>query len=82
MNDQDLLDQIREFMAEEQRLRDAHSAGDTPLDAAERQRLRDLEEHLDQCWDLLRQRRAREEFGQDPDEASERPTDTVEKYWQ
>jgi len=82
MNDQDLLDQIREFMEEEQRLRDAHSAGDTPLDAVERQRLRDLEEHLDQCWDLLRQRRARKEFGQDPDEASERPADTVEKYWQ
>ena len=59
MNDQDLLNQIREFMEEEQRLRDAHSAGDTPLDATERQRLRDLEEHLDQCWDLLRQRRAR-----------------------
>ena len=58
MNDQDLLNQIREFMEEEQRLRDAHSAGDTPLDATERQRLRDLEEHLDQCWDLLRQRRA------------------------
>ena len=82
MNDQDLLDQIRELMEEEQRLRDAHSAGDNPLDATERQRLRTLEEHLDQCWDLLRQRRAREEFGQNPDEASERPPETVEKYWQ
>jgi hypothetical protein len=82
VNDQDLLDQIRELMAEEQRLRDAHSAGDTPLDANERQRLRVLEEQLDQCWDLLRQRRAREEFGQNPDDASVRPPDTVERYWQ
>ena len=48
----------------------------------DRARLQELKVSLDQCWDLLRQRRAREEFGQDPDEASERPTDTVEKYWQ
>jgi hypothetical protein len=82
MNDQELLDQIRELMEEEQRLRDAHSAGDTPLDASERQRLQALEEHLDQVWDLVRQRRAREEFGQNPDDASERPAETVEKYWQ
>ena len=82
MDDQDLLEQIRTLMEEEQRLRDAHSAGDAPLDAGERARLRVLEERLDQCWDLLRQRRAREEFGEDPDEASVRPPDTVEKYWQ
>ena len=82
MNDQELLDQIRELMEEEQRLRDAHRAGDTPLDASERQRLQALEEHLDQVWDLIRQRRAREEFGQNPDDASERPPETVEKYWQ
>jgi hypothetical protein len=82
VDDQDLFEQIRALMEEEQRLRDAHSTGDVPLDTAERARLRFLEERLDQCWDLLRQRRAREEFGQDPDNASVRSADTVEKYWQ
>jgi len=82
MDDQDLLNRIRQLMDEEQKLRDAHGEGVHPLDTAERQRLRDLEEQLDQCWDLLRQRRAREEFGQDPDEAEARPPETVERYWQ
>ena len=45
-----------------------------PLDAVERE--------LDQCWDLLRQRRAREEFGENPDEAKERPVSEVEGYLQ
>ena len=82
MNDEEVLDRIRLLMEEEQRLRDAHSEGDHPLETRERERLRQLEESLDQCWDLLRQRRAREEFGQDPDEVSARPPETVEKYWQ
>jgi Protein of unknown function (DUF2630) len=46
------------------------------------QRLREVEIELDRCWDLLRQRRAREEFGMDPDEAKARDADTVERYWQ
>jgi hypothetical protein len=37
---------------------------------------------LDQCWDLLRQRRAKSEFGQDPDAASPRPPEVVERYEQ
>jgi hypothetical protein len=41
-----------------------------------------VEVELDRCWDLLRQRRAREEFGQDPDDAQVRDADTVERYWQ
>jgi Protein of unknown function (DUF2630) len=82
MNDHEVLDRIRQLMEEEQRLREAHSSGEHPVDAAERERLRTLEEALDQCWDLLRQRRAREEFGQNPDDASPRPPETVEKYWQ
>jgi hypothetical protein len=44
--------------------------------------LRDLEVALDQCWDLLRQRRARRETGRDPDEAQVRPPDVVERYQQ
>jgi hypothetical protein len=48
----------------------------------DRERLQQLEEQLDQCWDLLRQRRARREFDQDPDDASARSTSTVEHYQQ
>ncbi|MET0479597.1 MAG: DUF2630 family protein, partial [Actinomycetota bacterium] len=45
-------------------------------------RLQDLEVQLDQCWDLLRQRRARRDAGQDPDAAHVRPEGTVEGYLQ
>ena len=48
----------------------------------ERERLRSAEEALDQCWDLLRQRRARREFGENPDEAAARPAGEVEGYMQ
>ena len=48
--------------------------------AADAQRLKHLEEQLDQCWDLLRQRRAKREFGQDPDAAEPRDIGTVERY--
>jgi len=44
--------------------------------------LRTIERELDQAWDLLRQRRAREEIGEDPDSAHERPTTEVEGYLQ
>jgi len=71
--DSDLLQRIQSLVAEEHELRD----GRTDL-----ARLQRLEEELDQCWDLLRQRRARREFDQDPDEASARSTDTVEHYQQ
>jgi hypothetical protein len=47
---------------------------------ADRERLRHLQVVLDQCWDLLRQRRARREFGQNPDEARVRDEKTVEGY--
>ncbi|HEX2374478.1 MAG TPA: DUF2630 family protein, partial [Actinomycetota bacterium] len=45
-------------------------------------RLHEVEIQLDQCWDLLRQRRARRDAGQDPDSASVRPEGTVEGYLQ
>jgi hypothetical protein len=45
-------------------------------------RLADIKIELDQCWDLLRQRDARREFGQDPDEAKVRPASVVERYKQ
>ncbi|MCZ9336225.1 DUF2630 family protein [Streptomyces sp. TRM76130] len=51
-----------------------------PGGPAERSRLGELERELDQCWDLLRQRRAKSEFGQDPEEARTRPQSMVEGY--
>jgi hypothetical protein len=46
----------------------------------DRVRLEETKVELDQCWDLLRQRDARREFGQDPDEAKMRPASVVERY--
>jgi hypothetical protein len=78
MDDKSLLDHIHELVAEEKRLR----AGHRGLNADDRQRLDSVERELDQLWDLLRQRRAREEFGENPDEATERPVSEVEGYLQ
>ena len=78
MDDNAILDQIHELVAEEKRLR--HRAGG--LTGADRSRLDTLERQLDQAWDLLRQRRAREDAGEDPDVARERPPDEVEGYLQ
>ncbi|HEX5493423.1 MAG TPA: DUF2630 family protein [Mycobacteriales bacterium] len=80
MEDTQILGRIGELVAEEHQLR-ARAAGDG-LDEQSSARLRALEEHLDQCWDLLRQRRAAEEFGQDPGTAHQRPSDEVESYLQ
>ena len=75
MDNTDLLDRIRALMDEEHTLR----SGDTPVD---QKRLDGVEEMLDQCWDLLRQRRARREFGENPDQATTRDVGTVEGYKQ
>ena len=72
--DEDLFTRINGLVEEEHHLRES---GHT--DAS---RLRELEAQLDQCWDLLRQRRARREFDLDPDEAEPRSVDTVENYRQ
>ncbi|MEW2287411.1 DUF2630 family protein [Streptomyces sp. NPDC047841] len=77
--DQRILHRITEMADEERRLRDALAGGGADR-AAERDRLGALERELDQCWDLLRQRRARAEFGEDPDEARVRPQSQVENY--
>jgi hypothetical protein len=69
------LEQIRKLVDEEHKLR---SSGQ-PVD---QQRLRQLGEMLDQCWDLLRQRRARREYGEDDDQADARDVNTVEGYLQ
>ncbi|MEV5176790.1 DUF2630 family protein [Streptomyces flaveolus] len=77
--DQRILHRITEMADEERRLRDSLAAGGADH-VAERDRLGALERELDQCWDLLRQRRARAEFGEDPDEARVRPQSQVEHY--
>ncbi len=77
MNDSELLARIKALVDEEHALENAGVTTD-----AERERLKELEVALDQCWDLLRQRRARREFGQNPDDAAPRPPDTVERYQQ
>ena len=75
MNDHNVLKHINDLVAEEQRLRDG------PADAdPDGKRLRDVEVQLDQCWDLLRQRRARRESGRNPDDADVRDAGTVEGY--
>jgi hypothetical protein len=77
MEDQTLLHRIQHLVEEEHRL-DQHPDR-SPED---HQRYRALQVELDQCWDLLRQRRARREFGDDPDQAKVRDEKTVESYEQ
>ena len=73
MSDQSILAHISALIAEEHKLREA-----PPQDQASR--LKHVEEQLDQCWDLLRQRRAKREFGGDPAAAQPRDIGTVENY--
>ncbi len=73
--DQPILKRIQQLVTEEQHLRGHAAPTDADLD-----RLRKLEVELDQCWDLLRQRRAFREFGRDPSDAQIRPASVVEKY--
>ena len=81
MNDTEILAAVRTMVEQEHALRARMEAG--ALDPADEQaRLRQLEESLDQCWDLLRQRRARRDAGQDPDNARARDVSTVEGYRQ
>ena len=80
MNDAEIVTRVGELSEEEHRLQRSHEG--EPLGGDEQERLRSLEVALDQCWDLLRQRRARRDAGQDPDEAGVRPEGTVEGYRQ
>jgi hypothetical protein len=81
MNDKEILAHIDELIQTEHDLRTKLAAGEiTSQD--EHDRLSAAETALDQCWDLLRQRRARREFGQNPGEAQVRPVSEVEGYRQ
>ncbi|MGV0677070.1 DUF2630 family protein [Mycolicibacterium fortuitum] len=77
--DQDILAEVHRLVAEEQELRSKLQHREIE-EAEEQQRLRALEVALDQCWDLLRQRRALRDTGQDPGLAQKRGADEVEGY--
>ena len=77
MDETDILSRIHALVDEEHKLRDsAEHTDDT------RARMSKLEADLDQLWDLLRQRRAKRQYGEDPDEAEPRPEPQVETYLQ
>lgn len=73
--DQPVLGHIARLVAEEHKLHEQSARGEE-----DRSRLVKIQVELDQCWDLLRQRRARREFGQDPKGAHVRSPEVVEKY--
>ena len=81
MSDDDILGRVRSLVEREHELRALRESGDLS-GADERDEMQRVEAALDQCWDLLRQRRARSEFGADPDDAGARPTSVVENYLQ
>jgi len=80
MADEDVLGSINELANEEHQLFQREARGEAS--DADRDRLKDLEVRLDQCWDLLHQRRARRSAGMDPDSAAVRPASVVEGYVQ
>jgi hypothetical protein len=77
MDEKDILNRIHALVDEEHKLRES---GEHTED--QRARIGELERHLDQCWDLLRQRRAKSQYGENPDEAQARPEPQVESYLQ
>ena len=81
MDDVDVIRNIDVLVEREHELRQQHVGGE-PLSADERAELERLEVQLDQCWDLLRRRRALRNSGEDPDATAVRDPDTVEHYQQ
>jgi len=82
VDDQDLIARIHELVANEHELEQRAVTEGPGLSGADQERLTRLEVQLDQCWDLLRQRRARRHAGVDPEGATLRPESTVERYLQ
>ncbi|HEU5343151.1 MAG TPA: DUF2630 family protein [Ktedonobacterales bacterium] len=78
MDDTEILRSINALVDEEHHLLTKAERGG--LSEEQHERLRAAQTQLDQCWDLLRQRRARREFGQNPDDAKVRDANTVEHY--
>jgi uncharacterized protein DUF2630 len=81
MDDKEIMARISELITTEHDLRGQLARGELSSEQ-ERERLRFAEEALDQCWDLLRQRRAKREFGESPEGATVRPVSEVEGYQQ
>jgi hypothetical protein len=81
MDDTDIMSKISELIETERDLRGQLQQGQLSSEQ-ERERLRSAEEALDQCWDLLRQRRAKRQYGENPDNAAVRPVTEVEGYQQ
>jgi hypothetical protein len=77
-NDRDVIDRIEQLAHEEHALFEKESEGQAST--RERERLKEIEVQLDQCYDLLRQRRARRAAGLDPEDAVVRDEATVEGY--
>ena len=77
MDETDILSRIHALVDEEHQLRETKEHSDE-----QRARVSRLEADLDQCWDLLRQRRAKRQYDENPDEAQVRPESTVEGYLQ
>jgi hypothetical protein len=84
MDDQSILSRIDALVDEEHALlgREEADAVDREALEVDQQRLQQVSVELDRCWDLLRQRRARRDAGQDPDAAEAREAAVVEKYLQ
>ena len=84
MSDESIANRIERLVAEEHELRKREEADQKASNALEedRERLQAVEVELDRCWDLLRQRRAKREAGDDPESAQARDTGTVEGYLQ
>ena len=80
MDDQEILHRIQALVDEEHKLMQKSQVGE--LEKDQHARMQALEVSLDQCWDLLRQRRARRDAGLNPDEAQVRPSEIVENYRQ
>jgi uncharacterized protein DUF2630 len=80
MSDESVHGTIEQLVAEEHELweRESHGRGSD----SDRRRLDEIKVQLDQCWDLLRQRRAKREFDQPEESAHARPADVVEGYQQ
>jgi hypothetical protein len=81
MDDKEILGRIDDLIQTEHALRARLAAGELTTDE-EQAALKSAEDALDQCWDLLRQRRARREFGGDESLATPRPSSEVEEYLQ
>ena len=77
MDEKDILTRIHALVDEEHGLREGTDHSDD-----QRARMQELEVQLDQCWDLLRQWRAKRQYGEDPDDAEARPASEVEGYLQ